>query len=351
MSGAVSEATREGVRAKLAKAIGPSAGAMTDAHEISAEVESRMHRHFRNLRDYNAKARSLVFNLKQSTELRARVIGRVVTAEYLATCAVKDLAPSSLQMQRRESAERYLAQRSLGESQVQVVGWSAGTTGKLDWSHKFEKETLENAKAAEAAAGVIPIAVGLVQTDALDGDEDARTGDDKDTATYVPPAEAERGNTQTHTGGDAVTVSDGNYDMLDSSLDDALDATQAYKPTYRAHKRGTPEGSPKGYDRTQSADSDVYSPSSSTSPSAKRLREEEVPSESALEVVGFAPTPTSAKCVPLRERLEAPLLQLGLADAVRSSNVDLDASAEVNASKVIDALEKVRKIRSLATEL
>eukprot|EP00966_Prymnesium_polylepis_P206323 4780741-Prymnesium_polylepis.1 len=148
---------------------------MTDANEIADTIEAEMHRHFDAVKDYNAKARSLLFNLKSSAELRERVVGRNISAHHLATCAPKDLAPAQLQLQRRESAERYVAQRSLGESSEQVVGWSAGTTGKLEWSHKYEKETL----GAAAKAPAVDLGQELLGPNAADEPADDSAEDDE----------------------------------------------------------------------------------------------------------------------------------------------------------------------------
>lgn len=129
---------RATITTKLAQAIGPSAGAMTDATEIAQAVESEMNTKICELKDYNAKARSLVFNLRNNAELRGRVISRAFSAEELVASSVYDLAPTQLQLQRQESADRFFATRQLGQSSEKVVGWQAGTSGKLEYSHKYE---------------------------------------------------------------------------------------------------------------------------------------------------------------------------------------------------------------------
>ena len=129
---------RATIATKLAQAIGPSAGAMTDATEIAQAVESEMNAKIYELKDYNAKARSLVFNLRNNAELRGRVISRSFSAEELVASSVYDLAPTQLQLQRRQSADRFFATRQLAESSEKVVGWQAGTSGKLEYSHKYE---------------------------------------------------------------------------------------------------------------------------------------------------------------------------------------------------------------------
>lgn len=133
--------SRATIVTKLAQAIGPSAGAMTDATEVATAVENEMHHKIPDMKEYNMKARSLVFNLRNNAELRARVISRSISAEDLVASSTKDLAPAQLQLQRQESANRFFATRQLGQSSEKVVGWQAGTSGKLAWSHKYETGT------------------------------------------------------------------------------------------------------------------------------------------------------------------------------------------------------------------
>ena len=85
-----------------------------------------------------------------------RVLSRAVSATWLVNASVTDLATDALKMQRKESLEHYQALRSLGDSDELAVGWNAGTTGKLGWSHKYEKETVISG----AAKGNFAAAVG-----------------------------------------------------------------------------------------------------------------------------------------------------------------------------------------------
>jgi hypothetical protein len=124
---------------------------------IAATVEEAIAaKHGIGSKDYTARSRSLVFNLTKNNDLRKRVLSRAVSATWLVNASVTDLATDALKMQRKESLEHYQALRSLGDSDELAVGWNAGTTGKLGWSHKYEKETVISGAAkgnSAAAAG------------------------------------------------------------------------------------------------------------------------------------------------------------------------------------------------------
>ena len=124
---------------------------------IAATVEEAIAaKHGIGSKDYTARSRSLVFNLTKNNDLRKRVLSRAVSATWLVNASVTDLATDALKMQRKESLEHYQALRSLGDSDELAVGWNAGTTGKLGWSHKYEKETVISG----AAKGNFAAAVG-----------------------------------------------------------------------------------------------------------------------------------------------------------------------------------------------
>ena len=134
MSSPASGSLREKLVQKLTEALGGGDDAMARASRIESEINDRFAGG-----QYAAKGRSIVFNLGKNDTLRSRVMADEVDAVFLVTASVSDLAPESLKSQRQASLDRYVAQRSLSGDE-QVVGWAAGTSGKLDWSHKYEKE-------------------------------------------------------------------------------------------------------------------------------------------------------------------------------------------------------------------
>lgn len=80
-----------------------------------------------------------------------------LSAEWLISASVADLATDALKLARQASAERFHAQRSLGQSDDRVVGWNAGTTGKLEWSHKYEQEKAASTATPSALAAGPPV--------------------------------------------------------------------------------------------------------------------------------------------------------------------------------------------------
>ena len=120
--------------------------------EIAASVEAAVAEKFgAGTKEYTSKGRSLEFNLKKNAQLRSQLLVGDLSVAWLVSASVADLATDALKLQRRESTDRYYAQRSLGASDEQVTGWNAGTTGKLEWSHKYEKEKSASAAAAASA--------------------------------------------------------------------------------------------------------------------------------------------------------------------------------------------------------
>jgi hypothetical protein len=212
-----------------------------NAASIAAGIESEVHTRFSG-QGYAAKGRSLIFNLKKNGDLRARVLSGDYAVDALVTASASELAVEALKKQRQASLDRYVAQvcrhplcrpslaqclpsrdvlaqvlilqfptfleqRSLSGDE-QVVGWAAGTSGKvcvarpfprcmplissnlggglthaqfvpclcqLDWSHKYEKE-----KAGAEAVGAAIGDLGGDQTAEESHQADAHVSDDDD---------------------------------------------------------------------------------------------------------------------------------------------------------------------------
>lgn len=143
------EQTRSKVVDKLAEVLAGASDSGVDpelARELATEVEAEMKKAYSKVdKDYTAKGRSLVFNLTKNSELRKRVLERQITAAKLVSANAKELAPDQIKMQRAQSIDRYFATRQLGNSSERVVGWQAGTSGKLERSHKYENEASADA--------------------------------------------------------------------------------------------------------------------------------------------------------------------------------------------------------------
>ena len=154
------------------------------AEEIEDEINTRL-----SGKDYSAKGRSLVFNLSKNGDLRKNVVSRELTPSGLVMASTADLATEAQKLLRAESIEKYYAQRSLGQSDEHVVGWKAGTSGKLDWSHKYEKEKLDEqkkAKEAKAAGEDSTHGGGVMVDDDDDDDEDYEVIDDDEEGDTEP---------------------------------------------------------------------------------------------------------------------------------------------------------------------
>jgi transcription elongation factor S-II len=88
----------------LAKSI---AGAGNPEHALHRAVEieesiCRIHNFDRDIKGYQAKARSLVFNLKKNEKLRANVLHGTTTAEAIVYMSVQDMATENQIKDRRE---------------------------------------------------------------------------------------------------------------------------------------------------------------------------------------------------------------------------------------------------------
>jgi hypothetical protein len=136
---------RSKIAAKLAEALctkkPSSSSSNVDpavARELADEVEHEMSAAIRTTKEYTAKGRSLVFNLTKNNELRRRVLQRQISPAKLVSATAKELAPDQIQQQRAASVDRYYATRQVGATEL-VVGWQAGTSGKLEWSGQEEK--------------------------------------------------------------------------------------------------------------------------------------------------------------------------------------------------------------------
>ena len=132
---------RSKIAAKLAEALctsKPSSSSAVDpalARELADEVEHEMSAAIRTTKEYTAKGRSLVFNLAKNNELRRRVLQRQISPAKLVSATAKELAPEQIKQQRAAASDRYYAMRQVGGTEL-VVGWQAGTSGKLEYSRE-----------------------------------------------------------------------------------------------------------------------------------------------------------------------------------------------------------------------
>ena len=135
---------RSKIAAKLAEALctsKPSSSSAVDpalARELADEVEHEMSAAISTTKEYTAKGRSLVFNLTKNNELRRRVLQRQISPAKLVSATAKELAPEQIKQQRAAASDRYYAMRQVGGTEL-VVGWQAGTSGKLEWSGQEER--------------------------------------------------------------------------------------------------------------------------------------------------------------------------------------------------------------------
>jgi len=166
-------AARQKLTAKFAQALQQVAeGAEAVSAEVGAEVEAALHAVSAcPSREYQSKGRSLLFNLQKNSDLRKAVLDRDFPADKLVTASSKDLAPAALKMRRKQSAERFIATRQLS-SDEKVVGWNAGTSGKLERSHKYEDGEAQrkpSAQAAEAATHIRMVGLDVIEESAAAG--------------------------------------------------------------------------------------------------------------------------------------------------------------------------------------
>ena len=132
---------RSKIAAKLAEALctsKPSSSSAVDpalARELADEVEHEMSAAISTTKEYTAKGRSLVFNLTKNNELRRRVLQRQISPAKLVSATAKELAPEQIKQQRAAASDRYYAMRQVGGTEL-VVGWQAGTSGKLEYSRE-----------------------------------------------------------------------------------------------------------------------------------------------------------------------------------------------------------------------
>eukprot|EP00665_Eupelagonemidae_sp_cell47_P001902 gene1903-2717_t len=151
------------------------------AREIGFEIEAEMANALGSgTKEYTAKGRSLIFNIGKNQVLRERLLDRSFPVVELVGADVKDLAPDALKAAREASSKRYQAQRKLAGDEV-VVGWAQGTTGKLEYSHKYdEKETKELKEKALHDAPVGPRRPGRGLSCGYDCDEGDGGQSDRD---------------------------------------------------------------------------------------------------------------------------------------------------------------------------
>ncbi len=129
------------------------AAADSTASAIAKDIEAELHGLHSNPKEYSNKGRSLLFNLQKNKILKKGVLNGGWEPARLVRAPTNELATTHLRQQREASAERYVQRRQLGQSDERVVGWNAGTDGKLAGSFKFEgADAAARAKAAEGGA-------------------------------------------------------------------------------------------------------------------------------------------------------------------------------------------------------
>ena len=129
------------------------AAAESAASAIAKDIEAELHGLHSNPKEYSNKGRSLLFNLQKNKILKKGVLNGGWAPARLVRAPTNELATTHLRQQREASAERYVQRRQLGQSDERVVGWNAGTDGKLAGSFKFEgADAAARAKTAEGGA-------------------------------------------------------------------------------------------------------------------------------------------------------------------------------------------------------
>ena len=165
---------REIIRERLASALGsqsnanlwqphnswlPSNSASHDElHSRATGIEDAMSDSLRpGSKEYMGKARSLVCNLKSNAGLRAQVISGEFHPSALVAASAQELASEALKVRRQQSAERFASSRSLGSSSDRVVGWQAGTTGRLELPSEVDEVGRTRVDAKPSVAGPDPL--------------------------------------------------------------------------------------------------------------------------------------------------------------------------------------------------
>jgi len=158
---------------------------------LAAEVEAALSTLYTG-KDYAAKARSLLFNIAKNEDLRLAVIRRNLSAEELVKADPRDLAPDQLKKKRAAYKEAYFALRQVSDG-THIVGWSAGTSGKLEFSHKYDNQLA-------CASGSEPTAPSTAADSASGSDgngEEGGGGSEGDTpadiSTHAPHVDHEQG--------------------------------------------------------------------------------------------------------------------------------------------------------------
>ena len=328
---------------KIAQSLAPSAGGASDATKDTATaIEMAVVNKFgAATKEYTAKGRSLIFNLGKNADLRAHILDGSLSAEWLVSAQVADLATDALKLARAESQERFYAQRSLGQSDERVVGWNAGTAGKLEWSHKYEKE--KPAATATPSAGVTsaPIDedqpattteddIGWVGKEAgtssglggggadAESDLDDDAGMDDVEADDLKPAE------DSTSEGSASEIEDDDSDSCVASDDQGLGA-----PSNLGTKRGWDDG---GLDGAGDA----------TASASKQPRLMITPhvADGTLPPVG-APSPLITTAT---SYTHAQVRQCTLQQAIARASINLAMEETASALQVAEAVERVRGI-------
>ena len=140
----------------------PDDSTLERAAEAAAEIEAELAKTFGSTKEYAAKGRSLCFNLGKNSSLRVSVLGGYFPAAALVNASTKELATRQQKESREAAQERFYAMRSIGDSE-RMVGWQAGTSGKLDGSYKYEEQALAKPAEGQAAATTAAAAAAAME--------------------------------------------------------------------------------------------------------------------------------------------------------------------------------------------
>lgn len=342
--------TRDKIIAKLAEALAPTPDEMQQATAVASEIEAAMHGAHGEGKEYTTKARSLVFNLTKNKELRKSVLAGIFPAENFVRASVKELAPAHIKLQRMASSERYFSTRQLGDSSEVVVGWKAGTSGRLEWSHKYETNA---AAAAPKPGGAVETDGSTSQAGAADEaavpmedeeeevaadvaaeegaeDEDAAAGVAGDVAMaedsqlWRPDADAEES-------GEAAAF-DAADDSADGGTDVGDDASDLFGDSGLDDEDGAASGQPAGVDAPP-VDAEEFAGS------AEPVEADAEPPQKAA-----SPSPPAPAPKPARSRQERSELLAAAAASAKSSGLVLSGDAATDATRVSAAMDRLQAI-------
>ena len=286
---------------------------------IARQIEAEIAAHYTGTQ-YTSRVRSLCFNLSKNARLRASVLSGDMGIDALVSASPNDLATDAIKLLRQASADRYHAQRSLGETDEHVVGWRAGTSGKLDWSHKYESEKPGSAAAASGARPATAVLAGSDGSQAAMGED----GLEKEEDGVVEEDEEDEAD-----------------EAMPSAADGASEDAMAWLSGY-ASKAAPPKSSLTGAVRR----SDVSAP-----PSAKRPRTDSTSPKGGLPIgAGRGGAATGAQST--AEDYASVLVRLcTLAEAGGAKTMDLLAGTKSEADAQRMVAEAVAKVRAIVSNL